>query len=199
MNLFTILLWLPVAEASPPTAAVGIGSTSMVLDECANPGPTVQAEVLWHLPGFELGPIVQGSAYNYCSYQESAEMGLTPTAPGDFRLLGVGAVVSMPALFEWRVLRIGAHGYVLGEDYASPMDPSYFEEALDEQDFSNKNVPTLGLSAFLIRTGVGGDIGFALAARRPAPELVFSLDVAYDSGFGLVIMPTIGMRVGAGG
>ena len=135
------------------------------------------------------------STHNYCFYQGGGNA--FGTAPGDFTLLSVGPEVSAPTLVEGRTVRLGLRGTVLVERYRVAMEESaYQEEVLPELGGIE---PKNGLRGVLFRPSVGLDAAFALASRRPAPEFVFSLDAGYNTGFGVVVTPSLGLRVGAGG
>lgn len=192
-----LLLTAGVALAAPVSAGIGIGLELLpTMGEVASEAIAVRSTVQWHLGPVELGPMVQATAHNADPYefQDPAD----PTIAGDFFIVGLGPGLSMPALVETRVLRLGVHLDVLGERLRVPMDEDYYQEEVIDRAWEGQT-PRVGLSEWMVRAGGGVDLAFALAPRRPSPELFLAGDVAVRTKLGLAVMPMLGLRVGAGG
>ena len=188
------MMWMMLggsAWAGSVGATVGLGLERMLdTEDVVSTDTVVRVALQWEVGELQLGPVAQVSPHNADHYEiQRSELGYI-VVPGDFTLIGVGPGVSLPALVETDLLRLGAHADVLVESFSSSMEESYAAEELGEE-------PRLGYQEILFRPGAGVDVGFALSERRPGPELFISGDVAWRTQLGLAVTAYGGIRVTA--
>ena len=196
------LLWslLGSALAAAPTAQVAAGTQVFPgLMGLVYPGTSARASLRVPVGGLHLGGAFAGALHRACGYQDQVDGGCegaaaAPVLPGSFLLLGVGPTAALPSLWEAGPLRLGVHTDLLVERFHVPLDETTYQEVVLTEAWGGRE-PLLDTRAWLLRPGLGLDLGWSLLPQQPGLALLLSAEGAWHSRLGLSAMGTVGLRV----
>jgi hypothetical protein len=197
-----ILLWILLVPllAGAPAGTITVGSQVFPgQGGLIHPGTSARAAILAPVGRLHLGGAFHGALHRACGYQEQVDGDCegNPAAavlPGSFLLVGVGPTAALPSLWEVGPLQLGAHSDVLVERFYVPMDEESYQELVVDSAWAGSE-PLVDTRAWLLRPGLGLDLGWSLLPEGAGPELVVSAEAAWHSRLGFSATGMAGLRV----